>query len=252
LLSNFIPDSSNFLSFKIGNQRVSFLGGIKTTLVFMARLWGNTFVNQYGKESKFGERPGQKINTKLDLIESFGMGKLAPTPGLIRDLADRNPNIDNDDEIYKNLVIPMWYQDAKELEKDNPAEMRAAFNLLGFLGANVRTVDPDKMKKNIAVKDTVKGEDVTYNVKLTDEQLEDFQDLYNLELEKAISKVSGEINMAAGPEERKEIVEAARVSAKKAAQEKLERKYKDDFRDFPQREKKENSSLLEKAKLKLQ
>jgi hypothetical protein len=246
------PDSSNFLSFKIGNQRVSFLGGIKTTLVFMARLWGNTFVNQYGKESKFGERPGQKINTKLDLIESFGMGKLAPTPGLIRDLADRNPNIDNDDEIYKNLVIPMWYQDAKELEKDNPAEMRAAFNLLGFLGANVRTVDPDKMKKNIAVKDTVKGEDVTYNVKLTDEQLEDFQDLYNLELEKAISKVSGEINMAAGPEERKEIVEAARVSAKKAAQEKLERKYKDDFRDFPQREKKENSSLLEKAKLKLQ
>jgi hypothetical protein len=39
---------------------------------------------------------------------------------------------------------------------------------------------------------------------------------------------------------------------KKAAQEKLERKYKDDFRDFPQREKKENSSLLEKAKLKLQ
>lgn len=245
-------DSPNFLSFKIGNQRVSFLGGIKTTLVFMSRLWGNTFVDQFGRESKFGERIGKKINTKLDLMQSFAMGKLAPTPGLIRDLSDRNPNIDNDDEIYKSLVMPIWLQDAKELKKDNPLEMQALFNLLGFIGANVRTVDADKMMENIAFKDMVKGEEITYNVKLTEEQLQDFQDLYNLELEKAISRVSGEINMAAGPEERKEIVDAARVSAKKAAQEKLERKYKDEFRDFPQREKKEKSSLLEKAKLKLQ
>ena len=146
----------------------------------------------------------------------------------------------------------MWLQDANELKKDNPAEMQALFMFLGFIGANVRTVDIDRMQKNISFKEEVKGKEITRNVKLTDEQLQEFQELYETELSRQTSKITSQINLAAGPKERREITDVAREKAKKLAQEKLEKIYVNEFRDFPQREKEEPSELVEKAKRKLQ
>jgi len=202
-------DSPNFMSFKIGNQRVSFLGGVKTTIVFMSRLLGDRFVDQFGRESKFGERFGKKINTKLDLVLRFGLGKLAPTPGVIRDIAEK-PNYEDYDEIYQNVIMPIWLQDAKEMQKDNPAEMQALFHLLGFVGANVRTVNPDSMKDKIVFKEKVRGEEVKRNVNLTEEQVIDFQNIYNNELKKKLRLINTEINRAADDRERAKVVDAAK------------------------------------------
>ncbi len=206
-------DSPNFMSFKIGNQRVSFLGGVKTTIVFMSRLLGDRFVDQFGRESKFGERFGKKINTKLDLVLRFGLGKLAPTPGVIRDIAEK-PNYEDYDEIYQNVIMPIWLQDAKEMQKDNPAEMQALFHLLGFVGANVRTVNPDSMKDKIVFKEKVRGEEVKRNVNLTEEQVIDFQNIYNNELKKKLRLINTEINRAADDKERAKVVDAAREKAR--------------------------------------
>jgi len=241
-------DSPNFMSFKIGNQRVSFLGGVKTTIVFMSRLLGDRFVDQFGRESKFGERFGKKINTKLDLVLRFGLGKLAPTPGVIRDIAEK-PNYEDYDEIYQNVIMPIWLQDAKEMQKDNPAEMQALFHLLGFVGANVRTVNPDSMKDKIVFKEKVRGEEVKRNVNLTEEQVIDFQNIYNNELKKKLRLINTEINRAADDKERAKVVDAARGKARNAAQEKLEIKHKTEFRKFPEQEKEKEGKALQRANL---
>lgn len=243
-------DSPNFMSFKIGNQRVSFLGGVKTTIVFMSRLLGDRFVDQFGRESKFGERFGKKINTKLDLVLRFGLGKLAPTPGVIRDIAEK-PNYEDYDEIYQNVIMPIWLQDAKEMQKDNPAEMQALFHLLGFVGANVRTVNPDSMKDKIVFKEKVRGEEVKRNVNLTEEQVIDFQNIYNNELKKKLRLINTEINRAADDKERAKVVDAAREKARNAAQEKLEIKHKTEFRKFPEQEKEKEGKALQRAKEKM-
>lgn len=243
-------DSPNFMSFKIGNQRVSFLGGVKTTIVFMSRLLGDRFVDQFGRESKLGERFGKKINTKLDLVLRFGLGKLAPTPGVIRDIAEK-PNYEDYDEIYQNVIMPIWLQDAKEMQKDNPAEMQALFHLLGFVGANVRTVNPDSMKDKIVFKEKVRGEEVKRNVNLTEEQVIDFQNIYNNELKKRLRLINTEINRAADDKERAKVVDAAREKARNAAQEKLEIKHKTEFRKFPEQEKEKEGKALQRAKEKM-
>jgi hypothetical protein len=243
-------DSPNFMSFKIGNQRVSFLGGVKTTIVFRSRLLGDRFVDQFGRESKFGERFGKKINTKLDLVLRFGLGKLAPTPGVIRDIAEK-PNYEDYDEIYQNVIMPIWLQDAKEMQKDNPAEMQALFHLLGFVGANVRTVNPDSMKDKIVFKEKVRGEEVKRNVNLTEEQVIDFQNIYNNELKKKLRLINTEINRAAEDKERAKVVDAAREKARNAAQEKLEIKHKTEFRKFPEQEKEKEGKALQRAKEKM-
>jgi hypothetical protein len=243
-------DSPNFMSFKIGNQRVSFLGGVKTTIVFMSRLLGDRFVDQFGRESKFGERFGKKINTKLDLVLRFGLGKLAPTPGVLRDIAEK-PNYEDYDEIYQNVIMPIWLQDAKEMQKDNPAEMQALFHLLGFVGANVRTVNPDSMKDKIVFKEKVRGEEVKRNIDLTEDQIIDFQNIYNNELKKKLRLINTEINRAADDKERAKIIDAAREQARGEAQKKLEIRYKAEFRKFPEQEKEKEGKALQRAKEKM-
>jgi len=243
-------DSPNFMSFKIGNQRVSFLGGVKTTIVFMSRLLGDRFVDQFGRESKFGERFGKKINTKLDLVLRFGLGKLAPTPGVIRDIAEK-PNYEDYDEIYQNVIMPIWLQDAKEMQKDNPAEMQALFHLLGFVGANVRTVNPDSMKDKIVFTEKVRGEEVKRNVDLTEDQVTDFQNIYNNELKKKLRLINTEINSAVDDKERAKIVDLAREEARNEAQKKLEIKHKTEFRKFPKQEKEKEGKAFERAKEKM-
>ncbi len=243
-------DSPNFMSFKIGNQRVSFLGGAKTTIVFMSRLLGDRFVDQFGKESKFGERFGKKINTKLDLVLRFGLGKLAPTPGVIRDIAEK-PNYEDYDEIYQNVIMPIWLQDAKEMQKDNPVEMQALFHLLGFVGANIRTVNPNSMKDKIVFTEKVRGEEVKRNVDLTENQVTDFQNIYNNELKNKLRLINTEINSAVDDKERAKIVDLAREEARNEAQKKLEIKYKAEFRKFPEQEKEKEGKALQRAKEKM-
>ena len=157
-------DSSNFMTHKFGNQTVGFGGGAKTSLVFMSRLWGTRFTDQYGKDTKLGDRYGKMINTKFDLIVRFAAGKASPGLSAAISKLDERKGLEVDDkELITNLTIPIWLQDAGEVYKTNPAEIGTLFNILSIMGANVRTVEPKKQGKSITIKDpeTFKKRDVT-------------------------------------------------------------------------------------------
>jgi hypothetical protein len=245
------PDSPNFLSFKIGEKRLSFLGGSKATLVFMSRLLvGNEFVDQYGVETKFGERVGKKINTKFDLIVRYFAGKASPSVGAIRDYTDKNPNYENDDEIFQNLVIPMWLQDSQELYKEDPIAVTGMFNALAIIGANVRKVDVAQVQDQIVFKEKVNKKEVKRTIKLTDAQKEEFQNIVDSKFKAKIAKISKELKSAQSQAQRAEYTKLAADMAKKEAQDILEKRYKIQFRQFPIQEK-EQDVIKEKVKKKL-
>lgn len=64
-------NSSDFMTHKVGSQRIGLGGGAKTTLVFMSRLISGKFTDQYGRDSVLGERFGKQVNTRLDLMFRF-------------------------------------------------------------------------------------------------------------------------------------------------------------------------------------
>lgn len=244
------PDSPNFLAFKIGDKRISFLGGIKSMIVFMSRLFGQDFVDQYGITTKFGERYGKKIDTKLDLATQFLLGKASPGTGAIRDYLDKNPNYENDDEILQNLVVPMWIQDAKELYKEDPAAVTAMFNMLAIVGANIRKVDMKQVQDQIIFKEKVKGKEVKRIVELTDAQKEEFQNLVKQRAKIELAKIAPIVKNEKSGSKRAEYDKMAIDQAKKDAQKLLEKRYIKIFRQFPVQEK-EQDKLMEKVKKKL-
>lgn len=142
-------NSSDFMTHKFGSQRVGFGGGAKTSLVFMSRLINGKFTDQYGKTTNLGDRFGKQVNTRLDLIFRFLLGKAAPAVSVASKKLDERKGLEVDDaELVKNLTVPIWMQDAKSLYKDNPAAIGGMFTALSILGANVRTVDASKKSKS--------------------------------------------------------------------------------------------------------
>ncbi len=138
-------NSSNFMSHRFKNQTVTFGSGVKSTLVFMGRLFGDTFTDQYGEDTKFGERYGKRINTKLDLAIRFGLNKLAPIPAVVAKKADWRKGEEEDDlAILQDLALPIWLQDAGELYKKNPTEVGVLFTALSNFGAGVLTTSGGK------------------------------------------------------------------------------------------------------------
>jgi hypothetical protein len=243
-------DSPNFLAFKIGDKRISFLGGIKSTIVFMSRLFGQDFVDQYGITTKFGERYGKKIDTKLDLTTQFLLGKASPGTGAIRDYLDKNPNYENDDEILQNLVVPMWIQDANELYKEDPIAVTAMFNMLAIIGANIRKVDMKQVQDQIIFKEKINKKEVKRVVKLTDAQKEEFQNIVKERAKIELAKIAPIVKKEKSGTKRAEYDKMAIDQAKKDAQEILEKRYIKLFRQFPIQEK-EQEETKEKVKKKL-
>jgi hypothetical protein len=246
-------DSSNFLSFKIGDKRVSVLGGAKSMLVFMSRfLFGDRYVDQYGVESKFGERPTKRVNTKKDLVTEFFYGKFAPGVGALRDYYDQNPNYEDDEKILKDLVIPLWLQDANELYKDDPVSVTLMFNFLSIIGANIRKVDVSEVRDKIIFKEKVGEKEVKRIVELTSEQKEEFQNIVNTKLEIQLRRLKREIDDAKSGPERAKYIKMAADKAKKDAQEILERRYRAQFKQFPIEGEEDEDKIMERVKKKLQ
>jgi hypothetical protein len=243
-------DSPNFLAFKIGDKRISFLGGIKSTIVFMSRLFGQDFVDQYGITTKFGERYGKRIDTKKDLTIEFLLGKASPGAGAIRDYLDKNPNYENDDEILQNLVVPMWIQDANELYKEDPIAVTAMFNMLAIIGANIRKVDMKQVQDQIIFKEKINKKEVKRVVKLTDAQKEEFQNIVKERAKIELAKIAPIVKKEKSGTKRAEYDKMAIDQAKKDAQEILEKRYIKLFRQFPVQEK-EQEETKEKVKKKL-
>ena len=77
------------------------------------------------------------------------MGKGSPAVGVISQKLDEKKGLEVDDkDIIKNLSIPIWMQDLKDMYKDDPTSVNAILTAFSIFGANVRTVDEPKSQDN--------------------------------------------------------------------------------------------------------
>jgi len=137
--------SSDFMTHKFGDTRISVGGGMKSALVFQGRLLSGKFTDQYGKTTNLGERFGKQVNTRLDLGIRYLLGKASPGMSFVTKKLDEKKGLEVDDaELLKNQVVPMWMQDAKSLYKDHPVEIGTLFNILSIFGMGVRSVEETK------------------------------------------------------------------------------------------------------------
>jgi hypothetical protein len=234
-------NSSNFLTFKFGNQRVSFAAGARPTLVFMGRLFSGVYVDQYGQESKLGERTGKQINTKFDLIVRFFTAKAAPVPAAAIQYLDKKAGVEVEDNVFQNLVLPMWLQDSQELYAQNPKEIGALYTLISLIGANVRTVEEytqkeHKMPQKISYTDDYSRK---REVVLTDEQKADFQKMFNEKFKKNIDDIHNSETYKKLESKNDKILfdvvygKKAKDDAESDAKKELIRKYRGPFSEFP-------------------
>jgi uncharacterized protein YicC (UPF0701 family) len=235
------PTSSNFLTFKFGNQRVSFAAGARPTIVFMARLFSGKYIDQYGQESKLGERTGKQINTEFDLIVRFFTAKAAPVPAVAIKYLDKKAGVEVEDDVFKNLVLPMWLQDSQELYAQNPKEIGALYTFISLVGANVRTVEEytqkeHKMPQKISYTDDYSRK---REVVLTDEQKADFQKMFNEKFKKNIDDIHNSETYKKLESKNDKILfdvvygKKAKDDAESDAKKELIRKYRGPFSEFP-------------------
>ena len=232
--------SSNFLTFKFGEQRISFAGGIRPMLVFWGRFFTGRYVDQYGEVSKLGERPGKDVNTKADLVFKFFTAKFAPVPAAVWSKLDERAGREvEDDVLISKLVLPMWLQDSGELYENNPREIGALYTMLSLIGANVRTVESpfkkeQKVSKNITYTDEYSRK---RKIELNDEQLKEYQRLFDEIYAKNIEAIKQSSSYKNKKGEEKLVFEAAfskkaKTDAESDAQKLLEKKYKNEFKKF--------------------
>ena len=138
-------NSSDFLTHKFGDKRVSIGGGMKSILTMQARFLTGKYTDQYGVTTKLGDRYGKTINTRLDLVTRFAIGKAAPVFNVLaKKLDERAGRPVENEELIKNISVPLWIQDVGDLYKNDPNSVAPLLMTLSILGANVRTVDKSK------------------------------------------------------------------------------------------------------------
>jgi len=138
-------NSSDFLTHKFGDKRVSIGGGMKSILTMQARFLTGKYTDQYGVTTKLGDRYGKPINTRLDLVTRFAIGKAAPVFNVLaKKLDERAGRPVENEELIKNISVPLWIQDVGDLYKNDPNSVAPLLMTLSILGANVRTVDKSK------------------------------------------------------------------------------------------------------------
>ena len=141
------PNSSSFLTHKIGDKKISIGGGAKSMITFQSRFWTGTFVDQYGNESKLGDRYGKQINTRFDLLTNFIAGKASPAFNVAIKKAQERKGLEIDKgDMIKDLTVPIFMQDLKDIYKDDPATVNSILTAFSLFGANLRTVEDSKKR----------------------------------------------------------------------------------------------------------
>jgi hypothetical protein len=149
------PYSSNFLSHKVGTTYVDLTGGLRTMLVFQARLFMGKYTDSKGKTENLGERFGKPINTRWNLVTEFGANKFAPTVSFAKRWADQRKGMEIDwSEEGKQLSTFMWMQDLDEIYNDHPGATATFLTSMAVMGAAIRAEEeravtaPDTLKHN--------------------------------------------------------------------------------------------------------
>jgi hypothetical protein len=141
--------SSNFGKIKIGNTRFDVTGGLASLITLTSRLAPTMHNGQWGMWSKSAStnnftRIGKGFGVKngTDLLVDFGMGKLSPSAGLVRDLLrqkDMKGNPFNTKDELLNLFTPLPTTDAYEAFKDPNSAPLWLTIIAGGLGVSPNT-----------------------------------------------------------------------------------------------------------------
>lgn len=143
------PNSSDFLSVRVGKQHIDLTGGNKTYAILMSRLINNQRTNAAGKTVKFGV--GYKPETRGSTVEDFGRNKLSPLAGVVADwlwgpipthdtatakAAFGNPKKDNPFDLKREAVgaaVPMTIDLILQGVKEDPSHAFLG-SLLDYFG----------------------------------------------------------------------------------------------------------------------
>jgi N12 class adenine-specific DNA methylase len=142
------PTSSDFLTHNLNGTRIGIGSGIKSMLVFQSRLLMGQYTDIHGNTEKLGERPGKIINSRLDLIYRFFLGKASPGISIGAQVLDQREGREmTDKEVIEGLVMPMWMQDVKDIYKSHPNTIASFLSAMAMLGTAVRVYDEAPPKK---------------------------------------------------------------------------------------------------------
>lgn len=139
------PRSSDFGKIRVGNTRVAIFGGFESYVVN-----GYRYVN--GETKTPGPNGEVRSKSREDIALNFGMGKLSPNAGYVRDF-QRGRTFDYEpfDPLKSagKLVTPIGFQTAYEGYQQGGPQLGATSFLLNAVGLGVGTyADDDKPKRS--------------------------------------------------------------------------------------------------------
>jgi hypothetical protein len=136
----FNPYSSDFMTYRIGNTRLNFFGGLGGNLVLFARfLTGNYKTTSSSKIKKLGQ-DSFTPNRKELLETTLFANKLNPMAGTGYAFLNQSigREIDWEDEAISS-VSPLWAQNISELQREHPYVMASFLSYMSFLGQSINT-----------------------------------------------------------------------------------------------------------------
>jgi hypothetical protein len=141
------PRNSDFGKIKFGDTRIDIFGGLQQYVVNGYRVAKGESVSSTTGEVKRLEG-GFAKQSRLNILEDFGYGKLAPVPGLAKgSLAGKKGDGTEFDEAGEagKIFLPLGLENAYEGFKESPVAGGTSL-ALGSVGFGVQTYGPGKPK----------------------------------------------------------------------------------------------------------
>lgn len=133
------PTSSDFGKIRFGNTRIDLAGGFQPLLVLYMRMArGETTASSTGVTRKLGGYGGKD---RAGLLARFMEGKMAPTPGVVRDLLHDHTTFVGEPMTWRktaiNLLTPLGPQGAYDVLKEDGYSAAAISLILSTIGFGV-------------------------------------------------------------------------------------------------------------------
>ena len=151
------PRSSDFLKLKIGDTRVDFAGGFQQYIrVIWQTITGEKKSATTGKIEELGAKYGS--TTRTENLINFFKNKMSPIPSLAWNLGethlnkkgervDQYGNVINYKEIARDLTIPLYASDLRDIYKQHGTGTATLLGLGSFFGLGVSNYEPKVKSK---------------------------------------------------------------------------------------------------------
>lgn len=144
------PRSANFGKIRIRDTRIDVAGGFLPLLVLYSRLFkGEMVSSSSGKKMNFSGKYGD--TNRWEVAQRFLESKMAPSPGLVRDLAKGKDFLGNPitwQSELSNLLVPLNIQGSLDTYRtEGSAPAAAGAWLLGSTGFGVQSYGDKKAKR---------------------------------------------------------------------------------------------------------